>query len=129
SLPYKYRFMTLKIHSEKNKKLDEFIDLSTSLYFHISYNNDVSIVSQRTFEDLIRHTRINSIRKTREDYLEPPKRSYLADIVYHYQQAVASENPALAFLSYYHVLEHFFESVFEEDLIDIIKTRLTHPQF
>ncbi len=42
---------------------------------------------------------------------------------------VASDNPSLEFLSYYHVAEHFFEAVFNDDLINQVKEMITLPDF
>ena len=41
----------------------------------------------------------------------------------------ATDSPTVQFLSHYHVLEHFFESVFNDDLIEQIKSSITQPGF
>ena len=42
---------------------------------------------------------------------------------------VSTDSPPLEYLSYYHVAEHFFEAVFEDDLISRVRTVLTQPGF
>jgi len=43
--------------------------------------------------------------------------------------AVASDSSPLEYLSYYHVAEHFFESAFNEDLIERVRDKITQPDF
>jgi len=61
--------------------------------------------------------------------LDPPRRHYISDLVHHYQLAVGADNPFLEFISYYHVAEHFFETVFNQDLVEKIRNKITQPEF
>jgi hypothetical protein len=104
-------------------------DLESSLLFHLAYNLDIALVPIRFFEEISRRGRISRIRRSRVDELDPPRRTYNEDLVNHYILAVSTDSPTVQFLSHYHVLEHFFESVFNDDLIEQIKTAITHPGF
>jgi len=42
---------------------------------------------------------------------------------------VGAENAFLQYISYYHVAEHFFESIFWDDIVLRVKDRLTQPGF
>jgi len=61
--------------------------------------------------------------------LDPPRRTYNEDLVNHYILAISTDSPTVQFLSHYHVLEYFFESIFNDDLIEQIKTSITQPGF
>lgn len=123
------RLLTLKITSEKKQSPQQFNKLTHSFLFHIGYNLDVALVPQRLIEEMARRGRITRMRRSRTEELDPPRRSYTEDLVQHYLLAVSTDNPVIEFLSYYHVLEHFFESVFNEDLIEAIRSKLTDPGF
>jgi len=43
--------------------------------------------------------------------------------------ALSSDVSFLSYLSFYHIFEHYFESVFNDDLIETVKRELTSPSF
>ena len=123
------RALTLRIDSERNRSPAHLAALADGFVFQISYNLDQALVAERYFDDLARRGRITSHRRARLDELDPPRLSYLPDLIYHYQLAVSSDSPPLEYLSYYHVAEHFFEAVFQDDLIQRVGNTLTQPDF
>lgn len=124
-----FRLLTLKIKTSKKSYPSQFAKLTHSFLFHLGYNLDVALVPQRLLEELARSGRITRMRRSRTEELDPPRRTYHEDLVQHYLLAVSTENPVIEYLSYYHILEHFFESVFNDDLIDSIKSKITDPSF
>jgi hypothetical protein len=126
SLP---RFFTLRLESGRNRTSNEYEKYASAFLFQLSYNLDTSFVPQRHLEELVRSGRITIIRRSNPSEIDPPRRHYIPDLIYHYQLAVASDNPFLEFISYYHIAEHFFESVFNEDLIERIRIKITQPDF
>ncbi len=42
---------------------------------------------------------------------------------------MASDNPILQFLSFYHVIEHFFEEVYHDEIVSMIQREITKPDF
>ncbi|NTY00523.1 hypothetical protein [Deinococcus sp. JMULE3] len=61
--------------------------------------------------------------------LVAPRRQYHPDLVYHYQLGISADSPTLEYLSFYHVIEHFFEHIFSEDVIKKIKDKITSESF
>jgi hypothetical protein len=61
--------------------------------------------------------------------MDPPRRQYVPDLVYHYQMGLASDSPPLQYLSFYHVAEHYFESVYVDDMVKAVVDTLTLPGF
>jgi len=123
------RFLTLQIQSDKNRSNSELERFSSAFLFQLSYNLDVALVPQRHVEEIVRSGRINRVRRSSMDELDPPRRHYISDLVHHYQLAVGADNPFLEFISYYHVAEHFFETVFNQDLVEKIRNKITQPEF
>lgn len=124
-----FRWLSLKITSEKRTSPLQFFRLTHAFLFQIGYNLDVALVPQRLLEEIVRHGRINRMRRARIEEIDPPRRTYNEDLVQHYLLAVSTDNPVIEYLSYYHVFEHFFEAVFNEDLVDSIKAKITDPGF
>ncbi|WP_153045498.1 hypothetical protein [Marinobacter salexigens] len=122
-------FLTLQVFSDRDRPKAELERFSQAFLFNISFNLDTALVPQRHIEELLRPGRIARLRRGRVVELEPPRRHYIADLLYHYQLAVGTDNPLLEFVSYYHVAEHFFEEIFSDELIANVRDRLTSPDF
>lgn len=103
--------------------------MTHAFLFHIGYNIDVALVPQRLLEEIARRGRITRMRRSRVDEIDPPRRIYNEDLVQHYLLAVSTDNPVIEYLSYYHILEHFYEAVFNDDLLNTIKSQITDPGF
>ena len=123
------RWLSLKIASEKRTTSLQFFRLTHAFLFQIGYNLDVALVPQRLLEEIVRHGRISRMRRSKIEELDPPRRTYNEDLVQHYLLAVSTDNPVIEYLSYYHIFEHFFEAVFNEDLVESIKSKITDPGF
>lgn len=121
--------MTLKVSSNTRKSSNEFDKFSSAFLFNLTYNTDSALVQQRDFDELLRTGRITRNRRSNIDEIDPPRRTYVPDLIHHYQLAVGTENPMLEYISYYHIAEHFFESVFNEALVEKVRNKLTHPDF
>lgn len=123
------RFLTLQIESESNKTLKDFESLSSSFLFTLGFNTDLSFLPSNITEDFTRAVRIGRLRRTKIDDIEPPKRKYQQDLILFYQKGISSESADLQYLSFYHVLEHFFEKIYNEDLLRTVRDKLTKPNF
>jgi len=120
---------TLKIRSEDQRYLSEFNDLADSYMFELSYSFNSALVVKRDVEEVIGSGVYTNPLRGDVKNIEPPKRYYENDLIYHYQMGVSSRTPSQKYLSFYHVTEHFFDSVFEEDLIEELKDTITKPDF
>lgn len=59
----------------------------------------------------------------------PPQRLYNADVLDYYTMAMESKDPFSMYISFYHVIEHYFDAIFRKKLTEEIKTKITHPDF
>ncbi|WP_148882079.1 hypothetical protein [Thermococcus aciditolerans] len=126
-LPFRY---TLKIEAEEdNRSIEYFEEIGDAFLFNLAYNLDIAIIKVTSFEELYRVQRFRRLRRSRTDELEPPRRRYIPDLVYHYQMAISADSPVLQFLSFYHILEHFFQRVYIDDLLKMIQDEITSPYF
>ncbi len=123
------RLETIKIQSRANRKLDDYERFLYAFIFNLGYNIDMNIQPLRFIEEFTQPYRIGRIRRARTPDIEPPRRIYINDLVLHYQKAISSDSIDHQYLSYYHVLEYFFEKIYNDDVINTIRQELTKPNF
>lgn len=116
--------------SHSTLPIGEFEVLAASLIFQLSYNLDVAITEIRQFEDLLpAFFREGGFRSSDISDIQVPKRRRIPELVYFYQAAISSESPAAQFLSFYHVVEYFFDEVFEKHSVKAVREALTRAGF
>jgi hypothetical protein len=123
------RLETIQVSATNDKTKDEFERLIYSFIFNLSYNSDYTIFPTRFIDEYISVYRINRLRRSRILEVEAPKRLYENELIHHYQKGVASESLDNQFLSFYHVLEYFFEKIYNEEIISKVRSELTKPNF
>jgi hypothetical protein len=123
------RASSVQIKSQEKRKPEDLARCLNAFLFQLSYNLDIAIVEVRDESEIGGFRRTRRGRRSNPDYIAPPKLYYIPDLTYHYQMGLASDIALLKYLSYYHVAEHFFDQVFQDDLIEGIKHLITKPGF
>lgn len=127
---FHFRFLTLKVTSENKASLSGFSKQVYAFLFQVGYNFDTALIPVRFLEEITRKSRITRMKRSQSfEEIEFPRRTYNEDIVQRYLLAVSTDNPVIEYLSYYHVIEHFYEIVFNEDLTERVKKKITEPDF
>jgi hypothetical protein len=116
---------TLRIISTKPRS--DFETLANSFLFHAAYNTDAA--ARIGLDPVFRSQAIQRVRRTQTGSLDAPRQTYDADLVHHYLMGVAAEIPLLEYLAYYHIAEHFFDKIFNEDLVNQVRSGITDPSF
>ncbi|MEI4718912.1 hypothetical protein [Bacillus cereus] len=116
---------TLKITKsvESNINLGEAIN-SFSYTYMCNMNTPIKVYS---IEEAIGIPNRRKIEMN--DDFEAPKRKYNSNLIDYYNLAISSEDPFVSFISYYHIIEYFFDEVFREQQINTLKTSITSPRF
>jgi hypothetical protein len=115
---------TVKILSKIELNLDTFEKLYDSFIFSLGYNINMPVLEFRHLKEDIDYN-----PRLKLDEIEIPKRSYIKELIYYYQQALSADNSLLEYLSFYQILEYFYSIVAREDLIRNVKDKLSHPNF
>lgn len=123
------RLETIQIDSKTDCELIKFEKLLYAFIFNLGYNKDVTFMPLRFLNEFIQPYRIGRVRRTHTEHMEAPKRTYSNDLILHYQKGVSSESIDHQFLSFYHVLEHFYEKVYNDDILSKVRSELTKPSF
>ncbi|MER5713515.1 hypothetical protein [Streptomyces sp. NPDC002122] len=116
---------TLSITSPADRS--DFEALANSFLFHAAYNLDAS--ARIGVHPLLDIPHIPRMRHRADVSLDAPRQIYDAELVQHYLMGVAAEIPLLEYLSYYHIVEHFFRKVFDDDLAEQVKRIIVDPSF
>lgn len=122
--------LELHISSSNVIPYDKMENYAHSYLFNFTYNTDCvlrkissieSILPKRTFRHGFRHRNYNEI--------EFPKLIYSQDLVEQYHMAVASSDPFMKFIGYYHIIEHFYDDVYSDEIINNVKEIIQSPGF
>ncbi|GHH82061.1 hypothetical protein GCM10017771_05230 [Streptomyces capitiformicae] len=119
--------ITLKIESAKPRS--DFREISEAFLFQLAYNFDVSYRVADNLEHLVSSGRVRRRGRAADAAMDAPRMTYKSDLVHHYQLAVSADSPMLQYLSYYHIAEHFFERVFNDDFVEQVRRKIADPAF
>lgn len=130
-LPKMIGELSLKIKNMNSyaKDLSSFRNYKTSFVFEFMYKSGIALIE---FTDIVDMFHMNNSIRGRLDVTQistPPLRKYTNDVVDYYKQALASNDPYIKFISFYHVMEYFFDEVFKRKLVTDLKDKITHPDF
>jgi len=127
-LPDVLRAYTLKISSSSPISVSKLRDYAASFEFQYMYKQSVAISEYSDIQDMCSIG--NSIlRYYRESIDSPPQRIYNTAVLDYYTMAMESRDPFTMYISFYHIIEHYFDAVFRKKLTEEIKRRITLPDF
>ena len=109
--------------NEQKISIKNYQKMAQSYLFNVSYSLGIML----DFHKFKRMRRVTS-RVKREIQLFPYKK-YNKNLIKYYYQGISSEIPFVQYIAFYHILEHFFFSVSEEEVYDKIKGLITSPSF
>jgi len=108
---------------------DKLLDYASSMLFTISYNLDTSFRMIRRIGDVLFRRSMARRRINLLQDIEPPRVTYNQELIDKYYMATSSEDPFVKFIGYYHVIEFFFEEVYDEELVKQVRGILNSPKF
>lgn len=130
-LPKRIGEFSLKIKntSADYKSLDMFRKMKTSFIFEFMYKTGNYLIE---FLDILDMFPINRGMRKRANGMQidtPPLREYSEDVVDYYKQALASNDPYIKYISFYHIMEYFYDEIFKRKMVTDLKNKITHPDF
>lgn len=111
-----------------NRTEVQFKKLYDSFRFQISYNKNEVLMNVNDFNELQPMFRGRRASFAIEE-LVAPKRSYNSELTNQYYMGLSSKLPFVEFISYYHVIEYFFEKVYNDDMIKNLQDKISSPRF
>lgn len=122
------RIYTLRVQSGRPVSTSKLRDYATSFEFHYMYKQSEPILEITDIQDM-RILRMRARLLRREGIDTPPHRIYNSEVLDYYALAMESGDPFSSYISFYHVVEHYFDAVFRRKLTDEMKAKITHPDF
>lgn len=129
ALPELLDIHSITITTNKSTTKTKMREYANSFEFKYMYCNNIAIRRVTNTDDfLYRHSLRNSSARKREfDF--PPRKVYDKEAVNYYRLALSSEEPYVQFISFYHVLEHFFSQAFKRGTTSKLRHELTSISF
>ncbi len=122
------RATTLKIKSIVPINAKKLRDCASSFEFLFMYKKNIAISEYTDVQDM--YAIGNSVlRYTQEEVDSPPQRIYNGEVLDYYTMAMESRDPFTIYISFYHIIEYYFDAVFRKKLTEEIKDRMTRPDF
>ena len=115
--------LAVYIETNTKKNREQLQRYAKSYLFNIAYNFDFVFKAVTEIDDLPRR-RIQNVSE-----LMAPQLLYKEQLVEQYYMALTSEEPFVKFVGFYHIMEHFYEEVYNEDIIKSVQHIIQHPGF
>lgn len=127
---FKYSNKTLKIKSKKERDYHFFKSLKNSYLFDFMCKFDVVLTTQTKENNRLFMRYDKYIEKYNEERLLNivPKLKYNPDLIIHFKKAMSSNDIATQYLSYYHIIEYYFDAVYNKYVVEEVKNWLRDPQ-
>lgn len=120
--------------SMHSRAIEKFKIKKTAFIFTYIYRTGVPINVPTGIDEIISPmpdlTRLN--RGRNEEILNQeiiPFKEYNADVVDYYRLACATSDSYIKYISFYHILEYYFDEVFKKRLINDLTEEITNPDF
>lgn len=121
--------LSLKIETTEKSSLETFRKYKTSFNFQFMYRFGRAMVEFSNIEDMFNLNRTVRGRIDFEQLDTPPLREYMSDVVDYYKLALSSNDAYIKYISFYHVMEYFYDEVFKKKMINNLRDKITNPGF
>lgn len=126
---FRRMFVTLKIKTRKEREYVYFKNLKNSYLFDFMCKYRVPITIQSMeHSDLFREDKNKiSIANYYKNYTVEPKSFYEPNLIIHYKRAMTTDDVSIKFLSFYHIIEYYFDTLYNKNIIENVKKWLIDP--
>lgn len=126
-LPRTLRLTSLKMQFKHETNLSQIKKYASAFEYLFMYKRGYALFEVSNIRTLLRmegggRSRVLNIE-------EAPKRSVNPEILEFYSMGLASEDPFTIYISFYHIIEYYFDEVYQKKLIDDMKEKITSPDF
>lgn len=119
------RYNSLVIASENKMSLNKAQSYMYAYVYTYMFNRQTSIYPCFDIESLFPQRRM---LRGNGDF-DHPKKIYNQELIAYYNEAISSSALSHKYLSFYHILEYFYENIFMEDQISIARKIITDVGF
>lgn len=120
--------LTLRIQSASPKTKIEFEQIFDSFRFQLANSFNDVIMPLNDLKELCLPMGVQRIQTSPNEFTAP-KRVYVTELTNQYYMGLSSKLPFVQFISYYHVMEYYFEKVYNDDMIKNLQDKISSPRF
>lgn len=123
------RQLSIKINDEKSSNIERFRKKKAAYAFEFMYKSERALVEYIDIDDMFPPRRLarNIIDISSIETI--PHREYINDVIDYYRLAFSTTDPYIKFISFYHVMEYFYDEVFKKKIVADLTDKITHPDF
>ena len=122
--------LAVHIETRTSKSREQLQKYAKSYLFNIAYNFDFVFKAVTEINDLFPQRNTLPRRRIQNvSELMAPQLLYKDQLVEQYYMALTSEEPFVKFVGFYHIMEHFYEEVYNEDIFKSLQHIIQHPGF
>ena len=93
------------------------------------YRSGLALIEFSNIEEMFHLNRTVRERIDFEQLDTPPLREYMNDVVDYYKLALSSNDAYIKYISFYHIMEYFYDEVFKKKMINDLRDKITNPGF
>ncbi len=122
--------LSVYVETQEPKGRPYYQNYLNSFVFSFEYNFDqpIKVVTGREDMDFRRPFR----RMRRMDNIEEltvPCVQYKQELIEQYDMAVSSNDPFVQYIGFYHVVEHFYDEVYSQHIVEEVQNEVRRPDF
>lgn len=121
--------LSLKIHDTNCCSIDKFRRKKSAYVFELMYKSGFAIIEQSDLEMIFPARELARDRIDITTLETIPHREYISDVVDYYRLAISSADSYIKFISFYHVMEYFYDEVYRKKIVEDLQEKITHPDF
>lgn len=129
AFPYRCRSLQISLDEDNTSEKTDYLSLCNSFCYVFGFNLGRSLLPIDNLGILVESSINRRFLRSGLDEMEPPRRKYIGELVHFYARGISGESNDYKFLSYYHVVEYFFEKVYSDNVVERMRMELTRPGF
>lgn len=120
---------SIKITSDTKKMIETFRNRKTAYIFEFVYKSEINLYEYVNIDDVFPQRVMMRERVDITSLENVPHREYISDVVDYYKLAFASSDPYIKYISFYHIMEYFYDEAFKKKLVEALRDKITNPDF
>lgn len=121
--------LSLRIQDANSHSIDKFRRKKSAYVFEFMYKSGFAILEQIDLEMLFPTREFARDRVDITSLETIPHREYIGDVVDYYRLAISSGDSYIKFISFYHIMEYFYDEVYRKKIVEDLQEKITHPDF
>ena len=121
------RLISLKMQFENETTVTQMKKYASAFEYLFMYKRGYALFEVSDISTLLRME--GGGRSRVSDIDEAPRRSVNPEVLEFYSMALAAEDPFTMYISFYHIIEYYFDEIYQKKLVDDMKEKITSPDF